>query len=184
MRAVCTGVRRNDNFGKLQAGYLFPEACALSPFAVVRKLHLIHFHPQCSKCLCQLRCFLTPHDGPADCKEAPCAPGKAPRRQGHQPGHRRHHRAHPQVHCRGDAGCSGWHGHAGGLQRARPGSCPANLGLVYHSPCPERASGPLYSSRACMPRCSLVCIAMPILKRGKSHSAPPFTRLMAVSAIK
>ncbi len=34
-----------------------------------------------------------------------------------------------------------------------------------------------------MPRCSLVCIATPILKRGKSHSAPPFTRLMAVSAI-
>jgi hypothetical protein len=31
VRAVCTGVRRNDNFGKLQAGYLFPEACALSP---------------------------------------------------------------------------------------------------------------------------------------------------------
>jgi len=61
LRAVCTGVRRNDNFGKLQAGYLFPEACALSPFAVVR---LIHFHPQCSKCLCQLRGFLRTVTGP------------------------------------------------------------------------------------------------------------------------
>ena len=25
MHAVCTGVKRNANFAKLQAGYLFPE---------------------------------------------------------------------------------------------------------------------------------------------------------------
>lgn len=33
--AVCTGVKRNANFAKLQAGYLFPEVSVAQHFATV-----------------------------------------------------------------------------------------------------------------------------------------------------
>lgn len=38
--AVCTGVRRNESFGKLQAGYLFPEVGGVS---VARKNHQLAY---------------------------------------------------------------------------------------------------------------------------------------------